>query len=116
VTISDSAGRPAALVTGGSKWPRRNATCGSLAQGGATADDHRHAHALRSNPDPGLFVAAELSTPGGGAQNRLIPTAAGRLRRLDILPHRSAARTRVPGLATSSGAPPVPRGSRDKPP
>jgi NAD(P)-dependent dehydrogenase (short-subunit alcohol dehydrogenase family) len=83
VTISDSLAGRRALVTGGSKGTGA-AIAGRLTEGGATVMT-----TARTMPggysDPGLFVAADISTPGGA--QHVIDRVCERFGVLDILVH-----------------------------
>ena len=63
VTISDSLAHLRVLVTGGSKGTGA-AIAGRLTEGGATVMTTARTMPV-GYPDPGLFVAADISTPGG---------------------------------------------------
>ena len=81
MTISDSPAGRRALVTGGSKGTGA-AIVRRLAEGGATA--MTTARTMPSGyPDPGLLVAADISTPGGAQQ--VTSRAGERFGVLDIL-------------------------------
>ena len=83
VTISDSLAGRRALVTGGSKGIGA-AIAGRLAEGGATV--LTTARTMPGGyPDPGLFVVADISTPGGARQ--VIQRVQERFGVLDILVH-----------------------------
>jgi short chain dehydrogenase len=83
VTISDSLAGRRALVTGGSKGTGA-AIAGRLTEAGATV--MTVARTMPGGyPDPGLFVAADISTPGGVQQ--VIDRVAERFGVLDILVH-----------------------------
>jgi NAD(P)-dependent dehydrogenase (short-subunit alcohol dehydrogenase family) len=83
VTISDSLAGRRALVTGGSKGTGA-AIAGRLTEGGATV--MTTARTMPGGyPDPGLFVAADISTPGGA--QTVIDRARERFGVLDILVH-----------------------------
>jgi NAD(P)-dependent dehydrogenase (short-subunit alcohol dehydrogenase family) len=93
VTISDSLAGRRALVTGGSKGTGA-AVAARLAEGGATV--MAAARTMPDGyPDPGLFVAADISTPGGAQM--VIDRVARRFGVLDILVHT------VGGSHASSG-------------
>jgi NAD(P)-dependent dehydrogenase (short-subunit alcohol dehydrogenase family) len=66
VTISDSLAGRRALVTGGSKGTGA-AIVRRLAEAGATVMTTARTMP-GSHPDPGLFVVADISTPGGAQQ------------------------------------------------
>ena len=83
VTISDSLAGRRALVTGGSKGTGA-AIAGWLTEGGATV--MTTARTMPGGyPDPGLFVAADISTPGGA--QHVIDRVRERFGVLDILVH-----------------------------
>jgi NAD(P)-dependent dehydrogenase (short-subunit alcohol dehydrogenase family) len=83
VTISDSLAGRRALVTGGSKGTGA-AIAGRLTEAGATV--MTTARTMPGGyPDPGLFVAAGISTPGGAQQ--VIDRVSERFGVLDILVH-----------------------------
>jgi NAD(P)-dependent dehydrogenase (short-subunit alcohol dehydrogenase family) len=83
VTISDSLAGRRALVTGGSKGTGA-AIAGRLAVAGATV--MTTARTMPGGyPDPGLFVAADITTPGGAQQ--VIDRVGERFGVLDILVH-----------------------------
>ena len=83
VTISDSLAGRRALVTGGSKGTGA-AIAGRLTEGGATV--MTTARTMPGGyPDPGLFVAADISTPGGA--QHVIDRVGERFGVLDILVH-----------------------------
>jgi NAD(P)-dependent dehydrogenase (short-subunit alcohol dehydrogenase family) len=93
VTISDSLAGRRALVTGGSKGTGA-AIARRLADGGATV--MTTARTMPGGyPDPGLFVAADISTPGGAQQ--VTGRAGERFGVVDILVHT------VGGSHASSG-------------
>jgi NAD(P)-dependent dehydrogenase (short-subunit alcohol dehydrogenase family) len=93
VTISDSPAGRRALVTGGSKGTGA-AIARRLAEGGATVLTTTRTMP-GGYPDPGLFVAADISTPGGAQQ--VIDRAGERFGVPDILVHT------VGGSHASSG-------------
>ena len=83
MTISESLSGRRALVTGGSKGTGA-AVAARLAEGGATV--MATARTMPDGyPDPGLFVAADVSTPGGAQM--VIDRVTGRFGVLDILVH-----------------------------
>jgi NAD(P)-dependent dehydrogenase (short-subunit alcohol dehydrogenase family) len=83
VTISDSLAGRRALVTGGSKGTGA-AIAGRLTEGGATV--MTTARTMPGGyPDPGLFVSADISTPGGA--QHVIDRVRERFGVLDILVH-----------------------------
>ena len=83
VTISDSLAGRRALVTGGSKGIGAT-IAGRLAEAGATV--LTTARTMPGGyPDPGLFVVADISTPGGAQQ--VIDRVGERFGVLDILVH-----------------------------
>jgi NAD(P)-dependent dehydrogenase (short-subunit alcohol dehydrogenase family) len=93
VTISDSLAGRRALVTGGSKGTGA-AIAGRLTEGGATV--MTTARTMPGGyPDPGLFVAADISTPGGA--QTVLDRVRERFGVLDILVHT------VGGSHASSG-------------
>src|SRR5258706_7727204 len=83
VTISDSLAGQRALVTGGTKGTGA-AIVRRLAEAGATVMATARTMA-GSYPDPGLFVAADITTPGGA--QRVIHRVGERFGVLDILVH-----------------------------
>src|SRR5258708_7944177 len=83
VPISDSLAGRRALVTGGSKGTGA-AIAGRLTEGGATV--MTTARTMPGGyPDPGLFAAADITTPGGAQQ--VIDRVGERFGVLDILVH-----------------------------
>ncbi len=83
VTISDSLAGRRALVTGGRKGTGA-AIAGRLAEAGATV--MTTARSMPGGyPDPGLFVAADITTPGGTQQ--VTDRVGERFGVLDILVH-----------------------------
>ena len=83
VTISDSLAGRRALVTGGTKGTGA-AIAGRLTEGGATV--MTTARTMPGGyPDPGLFMATDISTPGSAQQ--VIDRAGEHFGVLDILVH-----------------------------
>src|SRR5258708_7675696 len=101
VTIIDSLAGRRALVTGGSKGTGA-AIAGRLAEGGATV--MTNARTMPGGyPDPGLFVAADITTLGGTQQ--VIDRVRERFGVLDILVHTVGGSHASPGgFATLSDA------------
>src|SRR6201987_4334014 len=83
VTISDSLAGRRALVTGGSKGTGA-AIAGRLTEAGATVMTTARPIPGR-DPRPGLFVPADISTPGGA--QHVIDRVGERFGVLDILVH-----------------------------
>ena len=83
VTISDSLAGRRALVTGGTKGTGA-AIVRRLTEAGATVMTTARTMP-GSYPDPGLFVVADISTPGGAQQ--VIDRVGERFGVLDILVH-----------------------------
>jgi len=102
VTISDSLAGRRALVTGGSKGTGA-AIAGRLTEAGATV--MTTARTMPGGyPDPGLFAAADITTPGGAQQ--VIDRVGERFGGLDILVHTVGGSHASPGGfdALSDGA------------
>lgn len=95
VTISDSLAGRRALVTGGSKGTGA-AIVRRLTEGGAAV--MTTARTMPDGyPDPGLFVAADISTPDGA--QTVIDRVGERFGLLDILVHSGVPAVQRPSAA-----------------